>query len=763
MNPLTPGDVTDAPLLIGRTFSDEIRGVHVTPVEKNAQDGSVKLWVNFTEATNQAPSIDWLKVNNQEVTSGATVEVNAPALVDFEADASDAISDTLDYNWEFEDEDGRYFFASGSASSKPWSVPGHYRVRLTVSDRKGGVVSRSLIIRVGNSRENIISGRLVDPVGSPISNALVRHRDWYAFSDTDGSYALTVPDEPDPTPNPHSLTVAKAGWTFTAPAFAGVGAPVILPGPVTVADFRGAYRGYDISGTVRNATGTQVVRGVIVDDQTAMPGGGTRTEVVDASGQFTLATKPGRYTLKFMPPGGTPTTRLVTVDYGNVALGEVRIATDSTPFDAGTAAPTNLDAVPAAQLPNATGVWLSGSAADDKGEQRLKYRWERAPVANNAPAGGDVTFPSGDALDRRSAKRILAVFNKAGTYILRMTAVDEQGNRPFKDVSVTVGSSLTYASVTGSYLSAVTGPTTTPYATIPAGTSQKFDAAAVDQFGVALATQPAITWAVQRSPGGSVDSTGLYRAASLPGTRESIVASVAGTSVAGSATSHVVAPATVVGRHIFYNRSKWDGSTLTVPDGPDDGLAIAEGKSALLPGQEADFNNYTSYSRGINGLMIDLQGIVDYRVLNVDDFILKVGNTADPTTWALAPTPVITMEWGGGGNSDRVKFVWPDNVIQNQWLQVTIKTTADTGLASPDVFYFGNLKGDTTETATGSSATLADDYSRTKAAVDANPGGAALITSLFDHNRDGFLTSADYSVVQQNFFASLYLFTSAPV
>ena len=41
-------------------------------------------------------------------------------------------------------------------------------------------------------------------------------------------------------------------------------------------------------------------------------------------------------------------------------------------------------------------------------------------------------------------------------------------------------------------------------------------------------------------------------------------------------------------------------------DGAADDLAIAVDKAASRPGQMATFANYTSYSRGINGLMVDL-------------------------------------------------------------------------------------------------------------------------------------------------------------
>jgi hypothetical protein len=68
-----------------------------------------------------------------------------------------------------------------------------------------------------------------------------------------------------------------------------------------------------------------------------------------------------------------------------------------------------------------------------------------------------------------------------------------------------------------------------------------------------------------------------------------------------SCTAKIVTP-TVKGRWVFYNNSFFDGVT----PGADvlDDSAIAPDKSALLPGGVATFANYTSYRRGLNGIMI---------------------------------------------------------------------------------------------------------------------------------------------------------------
>ncbi|HOB97656.1 MAG TPA: cadherin domain-containing protein, partial [Verrucomicrobiota bacterium] len=114
----------------------------------------------------------------------------------------------------------------------------------------------------------------------------------------------------------------------------------------------------------------------------------------------------------------------------------------------------------------------------------------------------------------------------------------------------------------------------------------------------------------------------------------------------------------VVGRHIFYNQSAWDGNNAAANISDD--TAIAPDKQALLPGQTATFVNYTSYSRGINGIMIDIAGLAG--TPTVDDFGFKVGNNNDPTTWAQAPLPTsISVRTGAGvDGSDRITLIWPN-------------------------------------------------------------------------------------------------------
>src|SRR5262245_16341008 len=104
--------------------------------------------------------------------------------------------------------------------------------------------------------------------------------------------------------------------------------------------------------------------------------------------------------------------------------------------------------------------------------------------------------------------------------------------------------------------------------------------------------------------------------------------------------------AQVVGQHLFYNNSAFD---LNVGVDANDDLAIAVDKTAYLPGQPAmsmagfvasgpnittpkSLVHVSSYSRGINGLMIDISG--PHGAITSSDFSFRVGNNNFPGIWA---------------------------------------------------------------------------------------------------------------------------------
>jgi hypothetical protein len=207
-------------------------------------------------------------------------------------------------------------------------------------------------------------------------------------------------------------------------------------------------------------------------------------------------------------------------------------------------------------------------------------------------------------------------------------------------------------------------------------------------------------------------------------------------------------PSTIAGRHLFYNNSFFDGNDAAL--NAADNSAIATDKTAYLPGSgTANFSAVSSFTRGITGIMVDLAGGGNHAAISASDFVFKVGNDNSPAGWSAAGTPTVAVTLGGGdGGSDRVSIAWPNGAIQDQWLEVQVLATANTGLAAADVHFWGNKRGDsgTTPPANLFETTVAD-----AAQVFANLTGSAAITNLRDYNRSGDVSVADASVV----FASL--------
>ena len=219
-------------------------------------------------------------------------------------------------------------------------------------------------------------------------------------------------------------------------------------------------------------------------------------------------------------------------------------------------------------------------------------------------------------------------------------------------------------------------------------------------------------------------------------------------------------PVSIAGRYVFYNNSVYDGKNPAA-NAADDG-AIATDKQALLPGGIATFANYTSYSKGINGIMVDVSGLPG--TPTASDFTFNSGTTADPSTWTPAPAPaaVLVRPGAGTGGSTRIEVTWADGSIRNQWLQVSLNADAITGLTAPDLFYFGNLYGESGKPATGGQFTVtADDVTaaRNDSHTFLNPAG---ITDNQDYNRDGRVDAIDQLIARQDAGATLVVL-SPPV
>ena len=217
----------------------------------------------------------------------------------------------------------------------------------------------------------------------------------------------------------------------------------------------------------------------------------------------------------------------------------------------------------------------------------------------------------------------------------------------------------------------------------------------------------------------------------------------------------------VVGRHLFYNNSPLDGRGAAGAPG-DEALgddAIAAGKAALLPGGAPSFDNVSSYSRGINGVMIDVHGLPATTTVGAADFVFKVGAGGDPATWAEAPAPsaVTVRRPAEPGQPARVTLVWPDGTIRNGWLQVTVKANANTGLASPDVFSFGSLIGETGDAAAPLRVTAADLVAVRRSLFSPSAAGGR-----YDIDRNGRVDARDLALVRASIGKALAAPTPAP-
>jgi hypothetical protein len=422
-----------------------------------------------------------------------------------------------------------------------------------------------------------------------------------------------------------------------------------------------------------------------------------------------------------------------------ISLGSVTVAMTNTTVDVGlavcshndgTLSTATIDNVTVSQPSVATGVSstpnpvngkttaLSVLGADTAGESALTYTWSSTSVAGSTP----VFSTSGT----NAAKNSTATFSHAGTYTITCTISDGVLTTT-SSVSVTVNPVVT---------SIIVSPSSSP--SVRMGGTQQFTATASDQFNVPLDTQPSFTWSVDGA-GNSIDTTGLFTA----GTSAAGTFTVTATSGSVNGTAPVVVlQATVSSREVFYNDSFFDNGDPTATTADD--AAIATDKTPLLPGQTATAANYTTYVRGINGLMIDIKNLPLGATLTAADFTFKMGVDPDPTTWTDAPAvpPDISVRLGAGGDAstDRITLIWPDNTIQNIWLQVTVNATADTGLSAPDVFYFGNLIGD----GNGNGNVTVADVAMTKSFS----GQAADITSPVDFNRSGQVSVADVAIAK---------------
>jgi len=267
--PGSPSAKSDSAVVIGRTFSDFNAGIHITPIAKGGTSPeSLDVVVNIGAFVgNRAPTVSI----SGPITAATGVGSS------YVATALDADGDTLSYYWDLGD---NTFGPDAATVTKSWSTAKEYVVRCTVSDRKGGVASDSLVVSVGSPSTFRISGAITYG-GQPLQGVRVYvSTSNMTYTDSDGTYTLVALAN-----GAYTVTPVKYGFTFS-PANAAV---TIDSANLTGVNFTATQALYSISGKV-TSSGVGV-NGVIVSN-------GTRTATTNSSGDFTLTSVPnGVYTL----------------------------------------------------------------------------------------------------------------------------------------------------------------------------------------------------------------------------------------------------------------------------------------------------------------------------------------------------------------------------------------------------------------------------------------------------------------------------------
>jgi hypothetical protein len=213
MLPGTSALFWDAPLPLGRTFTDGEAGLRVRPIGSGVTDSAkwMDVQVQFgLDPGNHAPSLS-LAASALQVEPGESVE--------FIAASSDADGDEVSLFWNFGD--ATYDNANGRVT-KVWKKPGKYLVSCEASDGAGGLIARQILVSVGKPLTFSIRGRVLADDGTPLAGAVVNNGktdpetgtmlpDFMAVrTDSDGVFILA-----NLGPGDYEIGAAVYGWNVT--------------------------------------------------------------------------------------------------------------------------------------------------------------------------------------------------------------------------------------------------------------------------------------------------------------------------------------------------------------------------------------------------------------------------------------------------------------------------------------------------------------------------------------------------------------------
>ncbi len=313
--------------------------------------------------------------------------------------------------------------------------------------------------------------------------------------------------------------------------------------------------------------------------------------------------------------GATAGNAVISASNGGVS-GTASISVTNTGPSVATAASAGTGTV------TGTSTTLSVLGADDGGENGLTYTW----AATSSPAGAAPAFTINGT---NASKNTNVTFNKAGAYTFRVTVSDGTSSVT-SSVNVTVNQTLASIVVTPGTIGLNLNQSTT------------FSAAAFDQFGVAMAVQPAFTWS-KVSGVGSISGAGLYAAGAAAGGAV-ISAASGGVSGTTSVTVTNAAPTIAISANAGANTVTGTSTTLSAlgaDDGGESGLTYAWSATNEPAGAAPMFTiNGTNAAKNTN-VTFNKAGAYTFRV-TVSDGTLSVTSSVNVTVNQTLASIVVT-------------------------------------------------------------------------------------------------------------------------
>jgi len=689
------------------SFAFPDNGLHLVRLTVTDEEGSTDTVAKLVSISNVAPSVD----------AGPDGMIGEGAPLSSSGTFSDPGADTWTATVDYGDGSGLQplqLTGNQFTLDHVYSNDGTYTVTVTVSDDEGASGSDTASVTVVVTAPTVNAGpdKTINE-GGTFSNSA-------SFTDAgSGPWTATV-DYGDGT-GVQSLGTVLSPFTLPSHVYADNG---VYTATVAVTNGGGGVGTDTVSVTVHNVAPTldagpnrSVVEGTTVDNTATFsdPGSDTWTATVDfgdGTGVQPLGTvtSPFGYTHVYTV-GGRFTVRVTVTDDDGAS------ATDTATVTVNYVAPT-VDAGPDETIDEGGTLSRSVSFTDSYSES-----WT-------------ATVDYGDGTGVQSLGAVVNPFSLPdhvyadnGVYTVRVTVRDDDGASGIDTAKVTVNNvAPTVNAGPGRTISE--GETFLRLGTFSDPGADTWTATV--NYGDGSGVQPLLLDGGQFLLSHVYADDGVY-------TVTVAVQDDEGDKGTGELTVTVTPVVEVVGRYLFYNNSVYDDNdpAATV----EDDAAVAIDKQPLLPGQPAGFANYTSYHRGINGLIIDVDDLPHDVDLGAA-FGFKVGNDVDTAGWIDAPQPEsVSVRWGNGhGEHDSVTIIWPDGAVRNQWLEVTVSADA-TGLAEDDVFYFGNAVAETGNSPTDARVTTIDLLlARNNRALFLPPPG---IVSAYDFNRDGRVNATD--------------------